>query len=67
MSASVLRTQNSARMASPPTRWLNETNFSAAKLRSANCVLKKSATRAATLNEFKIHACSPGVNPRLGR
>ena len=54
-------------MATPPTQWLNARNFSAAKLRSQNWLLKNMPTTAAMGNAFKIHACSAGEKPRLGR
>jgi hypothetical protein len=53
-------------MASPPIRWLNARNFSAANLRSANWVLKNSATSAPTLNAPNTSAFCHFSNPRLG-
>ena len=54
-------------IASPPTQWLNARNFSAAKLRSQNWLLKNMPTMAAMGNALRIHDCSAGENPRLGR
>jgi hypothetical protein len=48
-------------------RWLAERNFSAAKLRSANWLLKNMPTMAATGKQLRIHVCSLGLKPRLGR
>ena len=59
--------KNSPSIATPPIPWLNARNFSAAKLRSQNWLLKNIPTMAAMGKAFKIHACSPGENPRLGR
>jgi len=54
-------------MATPPMRWLKPRNFSAAKWRSANWLLKNMPMMAAMGKAFRIQACSTGVNPRLGR
>ena len=45
----------------PPTRWLNARNRSAAKFRSANWLPKNRPMIAATGNAFRIHDCSNGV------
>ncbi|OQB90102.1 MAG: hypothetical protein BWX84_02099 [Verrucomicrobia bacterium ADurb.Bin118] len=55
------------KMANPPTRWLNARNFSAAKLRSANWLLKNMPTMAAMGNAFSTQDCWSGEYPRLGR
>ena len=54
-------------IATPPMRWLTARNFSAAKLRSANWLLKNMPTMAAIGNAFRIQLCSDGLKPRLGR
>src|SRR5947209_19373876 len=54
-------------IANPPMRWLKERNRWAAKLRSANWLLKKRPTIAAMGNAFRIHACCPVENPSEGR
>ena len=48
-------------------RWLNARNRSAAKLRSANWLLKNMPTIAAIGKALRIQVCSVGVKPRLGR
>src|SRR5208282_4951044 len=57
----------SARIAKPLTRWLKARKRSAAKLRSANWLLKNMPTTAAIGKAFRIHACSQSANPKLGR
>ena len=54
-------------MASPPTNWLKARNFSAAKFRSANWLLKNIATSAATGKALRMADCCSAENPRLGR
>src|SRR5262245_56803530 len=63
----MLVTHASESMAMPPMRWLAARNFSAAKLRSANWLLKNMPIMAARGNVFKIQDCWLGVYPRLGR
>src|SRR5436190_10786593 len=60
-------TQARARIATPPTAWLKPTNFSAAKLRSANCVLKNIAANDPIANALMIQACCVDEYPKLGR
>src|SRR6267154_5319320 len=60
-------TNPSPRIARPPIRWLKERNFSAAKFRSANWLLKNNPRTAERLNAPRINHCSQGPNPRLGR
>src|ERR1043165_9297949 len=48
-------------MAMPPTRWLNARNRSAAKLRSANWLLKNSPVIEAMANAFMNQDFCPGV------
>ena len=55
------------RMASPPTRWLKARNFSAAKFRSANWLLKNIPTIAATGKALRISEVCHGVKPIPGR
>src|SRR5687768_3233373 len=57
----------SARMAAPPMMWLTARKRSAAKLRSANWLLKNIPTIAATGKPLRIHVCSEAVKPRLGK
>src|SRR2546428_14062193 len=59
--------QANARIETPPVKWLNARNLSAAKFRSTNCVLKNIAVNEARAKALRIHDCSSGPNPRLGR
>ena len=53
-------TQNIARIATPPMKWLAAINFSAAKLRSANWLLKNMAVSEAIANALFTHVlCQP--------
>ena len=61
------RVKPQPRIASPPIKWLKARNFSAAKLRSANWLLKNIPMMAATGNALRISEVCQGETPMPGK